>query len=81
MAFGVHFEHEVVSALQKKGIDALFAIQAQTLDTALSGKDIVGRARTGCGKTLAFVLPIVEQINKSDPTPALQQQRLDVDAA
>ena len=59
---------EVVCALQKKGIDALFAIQAQTLDTAMSGKDIVGRARTGCGKTLAFVLPIVEQINKTDPT-------------
>ena len=60
---------EVVCALQKKSIVALFAIQAQTLDTAMSGKDIVGRARTGCGKTLAFVLPIVEQINKTDPTP------------
>ena len=36
---------EVVCALQKKGIDALFAIQAQTLDTAMSGKDIVGKSK------------------------------------
>ena len=28
----------------------------------MEGKDLVGRARTGCGKTLAFVLPIVERL-------------------
>ena len=60
---------EVCQALQKKGIDALFEIQAKTFEIGLTGKDIVGRARTGCGKTLAFVLPIIEQINKQDPLP------------
>ena len=37
-------------------------LQAQTLTLLLEGKDLVGRARTGCGKTLAFVLPIVERL-------------------
>ena len=59
---------EVKEKLENKGIDlALFGIQAQTFQTVLDGKDLVGRARTGCGKTLAFVLPIVEAINKENP--------------
>ena len=39
----------VKETLRKKGYDTLFAIQAETLSIALSGKDVVGRARTGCG--------------------------------
>lgn len=39
--------------------------QAQTLELLLAGHDMVGRARTGCGKTLAFVLPIVEKLAES----------------
>ena len=58
---------EPVETLRKKGYDTLFAIQAETLSIALSGKDVVGRARTGCGKTLAFVLPIVEEMAKMSP--------------
>jgi ATP-dependent RNA helicase DDX21 len=46
--------------LAEKGISSLFDIQAACIPAALEGKDIVGRARTGCGKTFAFVLPIVE---------------------
>ncbi|XP_042022075.1 DEAD-box ATP-dependent RNA helicase 7-like isoform X2 [Salvia splendens] len=49
-------------ALKAKGIEALFHIQAMTFDTILGGSDLVGRARTGQGKTLAFVLPILESL-------------------
>ncbi|KAM3320119.1 DEAD-box ATP-dependent RNA helicase 7 [Capsicum chacoense] len=49
-------------ALVAKGINALFPIQAMTFDTILDGSDFVGRARTGQGKTLAFVLPILESL-------------------
>ncbi len=52
----------VKSLLRAKGIEALFDIQASCLPAVLEGKDLVGRARTGCGKTLAFVLPIVERV-------------------
>ncbi|CAB4271320.1 unnamed protein product [Prunus armeniaca] len=48
--------------LKEKGIESLFSIQAMTFDTILDGSDLVGRARTGQGKTLAFVLPILESL-------------------
>ncbi|XWS61059.1 hypothetical protein CRYUN_Cryun07bG0093100 [Craigia yunnanensis] len=48
--------------LKSKGIESLFPIQAMTFDMVLDGTDLVGRARTGQGKTLAFVLPILESL-------------------
>jgi ATP-dependent RNA helicase DDX21 len=56
------------AALLKRGIEVLFPIQSAVLGPALDGRDIVGRARTGTGKTLAFSLPIIESLlsNPSD---------------
>ncbi|KAM0916498.1 hypothetical protein ACQ4PT_010119 [Festuca glaucescens] len=48
--------------LRAKGIKTLFPIQATTFSFLLDGNDLVGRARTGQGKTLAFVLPILESL-------------------
>ncbi|XXG70403.1 hypothetical protein AAC387_Pa06g3173 [Persea americana] len=48
--------------LKSKGIESLFPIQAMTFEIVLNGCDLVGRARTGQGKTLAFVLPILESL-------------------
>ncbi|KAK1392842.1 RNA helicase [Heracleum sosnowskyi] len=48
--------------LKSNGIEALFPIQAMTFGIILEGSDLVGRARTGQGKTLAFVLPILESL-------------------
>ncbi|KAJ8752766.1 hypothetical protein K2173_008501 [Erythroxylum novogranatense] len=48
--------------MKSKGIENLFPIQAGTFDDILDGSDLVGRARTGQGKTLAFVLPILESL-------------------
>lgn len=58
------------SMLRAKNIDGLFPIQAQTLASVLDGFDMVGRARTGQGKTLAFVLPIVEKLGELEPSRA-----------
>ncbi|XP_059667005.1 DEAD-box ATP-dependent RNA helicase 7-like [Cornus florida] len=55
--------------LKSKGIESLFPIQAMTFNTILDGADLVGRARTGQGKTLAFVLPILESLTNG-PTKA-----------
>jgi ATP-dependent RNA helicase DDX21 len=51
-----------VDALEKRGIKSLFPIQAATFDAILDGKDMLGRARTGTGKTLAFSLPMIERL-------------------
>lgn len=53
---------EIVSALAKKGITKLFPIQRAVLEPAMQGRDMIGRARTGTGKTLAFGIPILEKI-------------------
>ncbi|KAK9857176.1 hypothetical protein WJX84_009545 [Apatococcus fuscideae] len=65
----------VKSQLRKKGILDLFPIQSQTLHSALDGYDTVGRARTGQGKTLAFVLPLVEILAKEDGPGAKKHGR------
>ncbi|KAJ2801134.1 hypothetical protein H4R20_003797 [Coemansia guatemalensis] len=54
------------SALRSRGIEALFPIQASTLQPILDGYDVLGRARTGTGKTLAFALPMIELLLRSD---------------
>ena len=53
---------ETVAALGARGVTGLFPIQEATFDVLYDGKDVIGRARTGMGKTLAFVLPIVERL-------------------
>jgi superfamily II DNA/RNA helicase len=52
----------ICSGLEAAGIFTTFPIQALTLPLALRGQDIIGQARTGTGKTLAFGLPLLELI-------------------
>ena len=46
------------------GLTTMTEIQAKTFEAASSGRDILGRARTGTGKTLAFLLPAIETLLK-----------------
>eukprot|EP00980_Cylindrotheca_fusiformis_P015837 scaffold4637_cov128-Cylindrotheca_fusiformis.AAC.8 len=48
------------------GLQAMTQIQARTYEEALGGKSILGRSKTGTGKTLAFLLPIVERLLEFD---------------
>jgi superfamily II DNA/RNA helicase len=52
----------LVDALAARGITAPFPIQAATLPDALAGRDILGRGRTGSGKTYAFVVPLLARL-------------------
>ncbi|HWG03279.1 MAG TPA: DEAD/DEAH box helicase [Trebonia sp.] len=52
----------VCTALEAAGIATSFPIQALTLPLAMAGQDIIGQARTGTGKTLAFGIPIVHRL-------------------
>ncbi|TLS41596.1 DEAD/DEAH box helicase [Streptomyces montanus] len=52
----------VVRKLAQNGVTVPFPIQAATIPDALAGKDILGRGRTGSGKTLSFGLPLLAQL-------------------
>lgn len=49
------FPQDLLKAIAKVGYEAPTAIQAQALPIALSGRDLIGLAKTGSGKTLSFV--------------------------
>ena len=44
-------------------------IQEQAIPLILKGKDIIGKAQTGTGKTLAFVLPLIQMLDENISTP------------
>jgi superfamily II DNA/RNA helicase len=60
---------EIVQALTDDGINHPFAIQELTLPLALAGDDLIGQARTGMGKTLAFGVPLLQRISTSTERP------------
>jgi superfamily II DNA/RNA helicase len=55
----------LVTALSAAGVSKPFPIQAATLPDSLAGKDVLGRGRTGSGKTYAFVLPVLARLAAS----------------
>jgi superfamily II DNA/RNA helicase len=55
----------LVTALAAAGVSKPFPIQAATLPDSLAGKDVLGRGRTGSGKTYAFVLPVLARLATS----------------
>ncbi|WP_435768907.1 DEAD/DEAH box helicase [Nocardioides sp. SYSU DS0651] len=59
---------QICDSLERAGITTPFAIQEMTLSVALMGTDLIGQARTGTGKTLAFGIPVLQRsIAPSDP--------------
>jgi superfamily II DNA/RNA helicase len=62
---------EICDALERAGITTPFAIQEMTLSVALLGTDLIGQARTGTGKTLAFGIPVLQRsVTPQDPAYA-----------
>ncbi|CAL9201825.1 unnamed protein product [Musa hybrid cultivar] len=53
---------DIATQLANRGITKLFPIQRAVLEPAMQGQDMIGRARTGTGKTLAFGIPIMDKI-------------------
>ena len=64
---------EIIQALADVGIIRTFAIQELTLPIALEGKDLIGQARTGSGKTLGFGVPLLNRIEVLGEAGALPQ--------
>lgn len=53
----------MLHALEELGFESATAIQAQTIPVVLSGRDVIGQAQTGTGKTVAFGIPLVEGVD------------------
>lgn len=66
---------EIVATLASNGIDTPFPIQAATLPDSLKGRDVLGRGRTGSGKTYAFLLPLVARLATSGTRRAPNRPR------
>ena len=59
----------LVAALARAGITRPFPIQAATIPDILAGRDLLGRAATGAGKTMAFGLPLIARLQGAASTP------------
>jgi ATP-dependent RNA helicase DeaD len=68
----LHLSEPVQHALVKMGFEEATPIQAEAIPLALTGKDLIGQAQTGTGKTAAFGIPIIEKIEpRSSATQGL----------
>jgi ATP-dependent RNA helicase RhlE len=59
----------ILEALAEEGYDAPTPIQAQAIPPLLQGRDLIGIAQTGTGKTAAFALPILHRLRDRRPPP------------
>jgi ATP-dependent RNA helicase DeaD len=54
---------QVLKSIEELGFSNLFPIQAQAITPLLEGRDVIGQAQTGTGKTAAFGIPMIERVN------------------
>ncbi|WP_309064401.1 DEAD/DEAH box helicase [Microbacterium sp.] len=59
----------VLKAIRDLGYESPSPIQSATIPTLLAGRDVVGMAQTGTGKTAAFALPVLERLDVSQKSP------------
>jgi ATP-dependent RNA helicase DeaD len=55
---------ELLRSVEELGFESLFPIQAQAIIPLLEGKDVIGQAQTGTGKTAAFGIPMIQRLNR-----------------
>jgi ATP-dependent RNA helicase DeaD len=60
---------ELLKAVREVGFEEMTPIQAKAIPLILQGRDVIGQAQTGTGKTLAFGLPVLESINPKTKKP------------
>lgn len=66
---GLGLADGVLAAVREVGYEAPSPIQAETIPPLLAGRDLVGLAQTGTGKTAAFALPILSRLDLGQRTP------------
>ncbi|BCJ87501.1 DEAD/DEAH box helicase [Effusibacillus dendaii] len=64
----LHISEPVLRALSEAGFESATAIQAEAIPIAFAGRDMIGQAQTGSGKTVAFSIPMVEKVDTEHDT-------------
>ena len=54
---------QTTDAIKRMGFETMTEVQARTIPPLLAGKDVLGAARTGSGKTMSFLVPSVEMLS------------------
>ena len=72
---GIVNERVISTLVDKMGIHTMTEVQRMTINECLDGTDVVAQARTGTGKTLAFLMPIVQRMLKD---PSFGQRRASI---
>ena len=69
-SFGdMNLHPKLLVALEQMGVTAPFPIQAATIPAAIGGMDVLGRGKTGSGKTVAFIVPLVTKLIAAGSMP------------
>ena len=63
----LHLSTELLAEIEKAGFVEASPIQEKTIPLAIAGKDVIGQAQTGTGKTAAFGFPTLEKIDTDNP--------------
>src|SRR5438034_8446181 len=58
---------DILAALKDVGYESPSPIQEQAIPVLLEGRDVIGQAQTGTGKTAAFGLPMIQSVDPADP--------------
>lgn len=65
-------DENVLKSVERMGFEEATPIQSKTIPLAIAGKDLIGQAQTGTGKTAAFGLPLIQKIDpKNDNVQAI----------
>ncbi|MDD3841012.1 MAG: DEAD/DEAH box helicase [Clostridia bacterium] len=65
----LNLSKEIKRAIEDMGFEEATPIQARSIMHILQGKDVIGQAQTGTGKTAAFGIPILEKVDKQNNKP------------
>jgi len=68
---GLNITPDILKAVQEMGFEAPTSVQSRCIPLVLEGRDVVGHAQTGTGKTAAFGIPAIQMANKNSNTPSV----------
>ncbi len=64
--YDIDFTDELLDGIEAMGFKNMTPIQEQAIPAILEGRDLIGSAQTGTGKTAAFMLPVLDLLNRSN---------------